>query len=257
MPGFDSKIKRGYIRILMGGMIILMLSMFGAIGCAKVEDIPKEVRITKEMLSEKYDETFEIKQVGQRWGAMINGTFKAIAHPTSDPSLIFEAIVDKEGTYIIDGYMTEIALKSIENLIQEKLMPDLSNVVIEVNTSTKTFDEVDLNITADTFISQKPNALYAVYLYLPTETFSKINATEFSETIVNVIKDVNLKNGNLFLIPADENQMQAIAAYQLEHVYHDMVFYDIIDESKELMVELKDGILLDLESKLSLFIENL
>ena len=215
----------------------------------KEDEMPKEVKITMDLLEEKYGETFEVKKVGQRWGTLVKDTFKAIVAPTSDPTLVFEATVDKEGSYIMDGYMTEIALRNIKTILDKDIQNVFQDAFVEINSGIQIFEVVD-DLSAESFVINYPKALFAAYIYIPEE---KLNLQNF-DTIKTVIEafqnSIQLNEVNLFIVPYTSENKDAIFMYQLENANHESGFNDIIDESKRLKIQIIKGRYNDYEDDL-------
>lgn len=249
-------IKNKSICIILGGLVIFMLSMLTT-GCSNQteNDMPKEAILAMDLLENKYGETFEVKKVGERWGTLVKDTFKAIVAPTNDPTLVFEATVDKDGSYIIDGYKTEVATRDIENVLNEDVKEVISEAFVMVDTGSKVFENDDLEIDAKEFIELYPNSFYGIYLHIPEEEY-RLENIEVIMTCIKILNNsLDLKEGNLFIVPFSDTQKQLIMDYRLEHVYHDAHFDSIVPDSKVLIVRLKEGHFLDLEIDLEAFLK--
>ncbi|EHB46478.1 MULTISPECIES: hypothetical protein [Paenibacillus] len=81
-------------------MVVMGISILSLLGCSELNK--KTAKIIEERLSEKYNESFEVKYIGERWGTKSNNTVTTYVKAL-DSDIMFTAVMDTSEN-IVENY---------------------------------------------------------------------------------------------------------------------------------------------------------
>ena len=101
--------------------VLLIIASFSMLLSACGGFVSKEEK-TKNLLSEKYNKEFEIKEIDNN-GSFLN-YFECLAYEKDNPSVLFRVTVDKTG----NGFSDTLVQQSVCNKISENVLSNLSSL---------------------------------------------------------------------------------------------------------------------------------
>ncbi|MGN7943121.1 hypothetical protein [Virgibacillus sp. 6R] len=73
-------------------IVLIGISILSLLGCSDLNE--ETANVIEEKLSEKYNESFEVKYLGERWGTKSNDTVTTYVKAV-DSDIMFTAVMDK------------------------------------------------------------------------------------------------------------------------------------------------------------------
>jgi hypothetical protein len=108
----------------------MVVSIISLLGCNDIDK--KQAADVENLLKEKYGQEFTVRSIGGRYGTANNDTVTTYVHPTNHESLLFKAIMTKDGKLVADSYIPRIISDSLNQVLQQ----ELQNEGIESETFT-------------------------------------------------------------------------------------------------------------------------
>lgn len=87
-----------------------------SVGCGKVSSYEE---IAKEKLYERYQDDFEIENVQSHH--FLSGYYTVIAYPQSDPTLLFRASINDDGSEESDNYVCTLVCQRLSEQVEKNL----------------------------------------------------------------------------------------------------------------------------------------
>jgi len=147
------------VRVRKVGVILMILSLLHLIGCSAIDkDTASQITTA---LQEKYGEEFKCDSIGNRFGTATNDTVTGYCYPSSNPSVLFEVIMDKDGEIVGESYISSFVSDILENAIVQEFQNE--NVIVHVSASAYRYDEMKeftskSNLTINNFIKENPRS---------------------------------------------------------------------------------------------------
>jgi hypothetical protein len=161
---------------------IAIISLIGVSGCMNIfSKTPNRAEIAKKLLKEKYNEEFDIFASGEGYGTLTNNTFKVIAAPEGDKSLLFEAKVEKEGAWMTDQYVEALVEGEVKQITSSKISELTDEFFIKVYAA---YGGTEINdkksVSLEKFRSISPDTPLVITLLLDKNKMASIAAeTEY------------------------------------------------------------------------------
>ena len=145
-------------KILSFSLILLLIS-FSFYGCMNKSSTSNQIEMAENLLNEKYNQTFHINAIGERFGTLTNNTYKVQCYPVESPNDIFVAEVDKKGNNIYDDYVSVCVCQKLKKSIKDNLN-DNSEILVESRPSIT--EETNSDISVEEF-AENNDADFVVY----------------------------------------------------------------------------------------------
>lgn len=81
------------------------MSRYSMLGESNVRLEKARIKLAKRVLREKYNESFDVSEVGKGFGTLMNDTFTVSCRSTKHSDIVFKAEIEKEGMYVLDDYI--------------------------------------------------------------------------------------------------------------------------------------------------------
>lgn len=173
-------------------VVVMAISIFSLIGCSEIDH--QQAADVEKLLQEKYDQEFKATHIGGRYGTANNDTVTTYLHPANNESLVFKAVMDKNGVLVSDSYIPRLISDSLNHILKKELEvagieSESNTVVMDADSSAETNPKISLEeyvktykpgyFSADMIVKETPNltaeqfekALTAVYQASTETTF--------------------------------------------------------------------------------------
>ena len=144
-------------KILSFSLILLILLSF--YGCKSKSSTSNQIEVAENLLNKKYNQTFCVNAIGERFGTLTNNTYKVQCYPVDSPNDIFVAEIDKDGNNIYDDYVSVCVCQKLKKSIKDNLN-DNSEILVESRPSIT--EETNSNISVEEF-AENNDADFVVY----------------------------------------------------------------------------------------------
>ncbi|MBD8026886.1 hypothetical protein H9636_09460 [Ureibacillus sp. Re31] len=99
------------------GRLLITFSILSLLGCSDVNE--KTAKIIEEKLSEKYNESFEVQYLGERWGTKSNDTVTTYVKAL-ESDILFTAEMDTSEN-IVENYPEMLLLNKFESVFNKAI----------------------------------------------------------------------------------------------------------------------------------------
>jgi len=140
------------------GVLVLGMSILSLIGCSDVNE--KTAKIIEGKLSEKYNESFEVQYLGERWGTKSNDTVKTYVKAL-DSDIMFIAEMDTSEN-IVENYPEMLLMNKFASVFNEAIVEQGLEASSWINGYSDQSLEVTKDMTIDEYIEKsKTDYIYA------------------------------------------------------------------------------------------------
>lgn len=168
-------------------MILLMIFIaLGGSGCMNKSSTGNQIEMAENLLNEKYNQTFCVNAIGERFGTLTNNTYKVQCYPVESPDDIFIAEVDKQGNNIYDDYISVCVCQKLKKSIKENLNDD-TEILVESRPSIT--EETNSDISVEEF-AENNDADFVVYA-VTKEKYDSFN--EKFDSIATINNSINIE----------------------------------------------------------------
>jgi hypothetical protein len=220
---------------------ILLVLIFSLLGCSYLDK--NQAAEVEHLLVEKYGQEFKVKHIGGRYGTASNNTVTTYVHPTDNKSLMFKAVMSKDGKLVADSYIPRIISDSLNQVLKQELQAagiesETLTVVMKANSSAENNPDITLAeyvktykpgyFSADMIVKETPNlaveqfekALQSVYQAGQNTTFQvhiHVIAKEEYDTVSAEYQQLTEVSDSWF---NDYNVVDEMKVYIDEQGYH-------------------------------------
>jgi hypothetical protein len=117
-------------------LILAMITLLGVSGCMKesksMSDGEEKANLAEKLLHEKYGKNFVVYSEGGSYGTLTGDTFTVYAYEKKSPTVRFKADVAKDGTYMLDDFVSTKVSGKIETSISNQLKNSNFNIALKV-----------------------------------------------------------------------------------------------------------------------------
>lgn len=99
-------------------IVVMGISMLTLLGCSDLNE--NTAKIIEETLSEKYNESFEVKYLGERWGTKSNDTVTTYVKAV-DSDIMFTAVMDKSEN-IVENYPEMLLMNKFASVFNKAIV---------------------------------------------------------------------------------------------------------------------------------------
>lgn len=202
------KLKQLFLIIVMG--VIVMNS----VGCAGTPKSQK--KLAKQILEEKYNESFEIKEL--RGTHFYDGYYLAIAYPTERPEVLFQVSVDLDGKEEADNYISKLLCLKLSDTIAKNLDGLKGFYYLFTEPMVENSLLTDPNLTIDEYMQKWPNSEFTIYLnYCPDNEGNTVDMDALYNELIHAFDGLESMSGCICLYLVDEDTMADMQEYRQTH----------------------------------------
>ncbi|RNC99082.1 hypothetical protein [Lysinibacillus halotolerans] len=132
------------------GRLLITLSILSLLGCSDVNE--KTAKIIEEKLSEKYNESFEVQYLGERWGTKSNDTVTTYVKAL-ESDILFTAIMDKSKN-IIENYPEMLLMNKFASVFNKVIEDQGLDASSWINSYTEQSFDITTDMTIDEYIEK-------------------------------------------------------------------------------------------------------
>ena len=132
------------------GRLLITLSIVSLLGCSDVNE--KTAKIIEEKLSEKYNESFEVQYLGERWGTKSNDTVTTYVKAL-ESDILFTAIMDKSKN-IIENYPEMLLMNKFASVFNKVIEDQGLDASSWINSYTEQSFDITTDMTIDEYIEK-------------------------------------------------------------------------------------------------------
>ncbi|MDI7742606.1 hypothetical protein QMK38_11370 [Lysinibacillus fusiformis] len=137
------------------GVLVLGMSILSLIGCSDVNE--KTAKIIEGKLSEKYNESFEVQYLGERWGTKSNDTVKTYVKAL-DSDIMFIAEMDTSEN-IVENYPEMLLMNKFASVFNEAIVEQGLEASSWIRSHTKKSVKITKDLTIEDYL-EKSNSEY-------------------------------------------------------------------------------------------------
>lgn len=164
--------------------------------------------VTKELLFEKYNKEFEVKNV--QGGGIFSGYTDAIAYPADNEKFPFMVHVDGDKKGLSDNYVSRIICEEMSDIIEKNLEGLKGKVYVHSAMTIENWILDEPNLTIKEYLNSNPEDRFVIYVaYSPSED-DKENYYENLTKMFNGIEEVD---GNVRLYNCDDGKLLDMQEY--------------------------------------------
>lgn len=164
-------------------IIVMGISILSLFGCS---DLNKQTaNIIEEYLSEKYNESFEVKYLGERWGTKSNNTVTTYVKAL-DSNIMFTALMDKSEN-IVENYPEMFLMNKFASVFNKAIIAEGLDASSWIRIHLEQPIEITKDMTIEDYL-QKSNADY-IHVEIVMKNDKSITAEKL-KTIVQQSYDV-------------------------------------------------------------------
>lgn len=217
-------------------IIFLLIGVIAmdTVGCGKIIGYEE---LGEKLLEEKYNDEFVVENV--QTTSMFEDNYTVVAYQKDDPTVMFKATVDNDGSYIADNYVTKLVCKQLSDTVAKNLDSLKGYYYIYSSTIVDSLELEDPSTTLNEYVSSHPKMKYNIYVFYCPDDLDKENTYS---ALSNMFSGLSI-SGNISLYIMNESMMQKTQNY-LEN--HDKIY----DEGKNMfspyycgMIEFTEGAL--------------
>ena len=123
-----------------------------------------QVDIAKKLLKEKYNEEFEVTEIGQRYGTLNNDTFTAICYPKNNKTVFFNAEISKEGEFLEDNYLSRIVCEELTTKVSYALNKSSVTASVLIVSRPDLIEGTNASVDANDIINSSKEIDFVVYI---------------------------------------------------------------------------------------------
>ncbi|MGN0342087.1 MAG: hypothetical protein ACI4DO_04760 [Roseburia sp.] len=212
---------------LLGVLVLWAVMVLGVTACGSYRNAStnKKEELATQLLHDKYNENFEIRELLREYP--LDGYYTAVAYPTDNPDILFSVSVNSDGTGIADNYVDKMVSLQLSDELTHNLDGLNGEVVISSFPSVESVWLSDKNMTLNEYVEEVQDPDFRVYMFycpefLDTESLY-YNMGNLYDGIVNM-------DSRVYLYVVDEHELQNICGYiqSNDDFYAD--FDDIADQ---------------------------
>ena len=204
------------------------------VGCGKVSSYEE---IAKEKLYERYQDDFEIENVQSHH--FLSGYYTVIAYPQSDPTLLFRASINDDGSEESDNYVCTLVCQRLSEQVEKNLNALNGFYYVYSKPRIDTVNIQNKEMSVREYVQEFPSCAFRTYLFYCPETF---DAEAFAFNIQQAFNGLEFIEGkiDMYFVP-DEDSLGKIQNYLETHDQMYDEFKDIADSYYKGSIEFKFG----------------
>jgi hypothetical protein len=251
-PEKNSTIKRYALLIL--AMIILL----GLSGCMKdsksMSDREKKANLAEKLLHEKYGKNFTVYSEGGSYGTLTDDTFTVLAYEKNAPTLRFRADIAKDGSYMLDDFISTKVSDKIETSVRKDLQQANINIALKVGAGVTGIDSKNADMSVDEFIQKVPKAAFVITVVMEKKILSFEEANNLVALLSNSIQKFPNLKGSVDIYVGSKSMLENFNRYNRENPGGDSGMYETVKNAKNGLYYMEGGRLkLTTEQLISLF----
>ena len=222
--------------------------MMNSMGCGNVISHEKQAI---EMLNEKYNDSFEIESVQSQ--SFSGGYYTVIAYQEEEPTLLFRADIDSDGTGLSDNYVARILYRDMAEQVAWNLnqLPGTYYIYVEAM-----FEPTMLKkpgITLKEFMEETPKNKFTINVnYAPEET----NPEEVYAGLANIFQNMENISGKIHLYIMDETHIARVQEYMETHDRCYDEFEDMVENASVGLIDFENGTIVTAKDEIIRMLEN-
>lgn len=184
------------------------------------------IQTVKDRLLLKYNESFEVIKIGQRYGMGTFDTARIICHPKENRKLLFTTVLNKDRVTLEDDYIIRSISYEIEELIEKEYKKKDIETMIKVHIFRNTIPNKKISLKE--FQEKYDNESVLVKIYMKGKNHKK----DSKEVMKEVRKEcsLNLRGSIKELEEEKYNHLKEIIKDIPGNINHTVGKEDIIEE---------------------------
>ena len=199
------------------------------------ETYKEQIELIKQMLSEKYNQSFEVKSIGGRWGTLTNNTFECICSPDNNKEIVFEAEAACDGSFLSDEFITRLICKGLDEQLSVAINRKSSDFAVLVEAFPSKIEE-DKKLTYEEFLELDEAYDFNYYIAVKESVFEQLSG-QINSALVRM---PNMRCRVHYYL-TDENVVNDFAMFSKEHTHIEGKMGDILDECEEKYYTISNG----------------
>ncbi|MBQ8234469.1 MAG: hypothetical protein IJZ36_02655, partial [Bacilli bacterium] len=184
-------------------LLLLLILSINLLGCSLV---PLTETKVKNLLSEKYGESFEIKEVQSK--NFLEGYTTYIAYPSNETTCLFKVSVDNDGKRFSDNYAVKQICKELTDIVEVNL-DTVANTYVHTNTVIDMMQSDNIAIDLYDFASER-GSVFNIYVYFDS-TLCSIDS--IYNKLELIIQNLSYVNGTFYIYDAPEGLQYSVQNY--------------------------------------------
>lgn len=218
-------------------LFLTIICLVGVSGCMNEEgtkgseSTDEAKKLAEELLQEKYGEEFVVYSVGNSWGTLTEDTFTALSYEKTSPTVRFEAKVAKDGSYLIDEYISRKISDEMENKMLEVIKDSPFTIALKVGPDIKIVDSNHSDMSVDEYMKQVPKLGFRFYVVTDAKNLSAEEASEMLDLLSRSIQLYPVINGSMDLYFDSHSTIEQFNDYIKENPNADSGMFEILEEA--------------------------
>ncbi len=218
-------------------VILAIISLIGVSGCMNgegtksPESTDEAKKLAENLLHEKYGEEFVVYSVGNSWGTLTEDTFTALSYEKNSPTVRFEAKVAKDGSYLIDEYISRKISNEMESEMLEVMKDSPFTIALKVGPDIKIVDSTNSNMSVGEYMEKVPKLGFRFYVVTDAKKLSAEEESEMLDLFIRSIQSYPAINGSVDLYFGSPSMIEQFNDYMKENPNADSGMFEILEEA--------------------------
>jgi hypothetical protein len=232
-------------------LLLSIICLVGVSGCMNEEgnetkgseSTDEAKKLAQDLLQEKYGEEFVVYSVGNSWGTLTEDTFTALSYEKNSPTVRFEAKVDKDGSYLIDEYISRKVSDKMEKRMLEVMRDSSFNLALKVGPDIKVIESSDANMSVEEYMEQLPKLGFRFYVVTDANSLSNEEASEMLDVLSQSVQLYPNINGSLDLYFSSPSTVDQFNDYIKENPNADNGMFELLEEATHAQYDITNSTL--------------